>query len=70
MVYYLGSYLVPMIFMVFIWGIVHAGGLIVGQTWLIIEAREAPEFGNSLFVSFSNLGITLEQLLEAGSFQT
>ena len=46
-------------FMVFIWGIVHAGGLIVGQTWLIIEAREAPEFGNSLFVSFSNLGITL-----------
>ncbi|MEC3458173.1 MFS transporter [Bacillus thuringiensis] len=59
LVYYLGSYLVPMIFMVFIWGIVHAGGLIVGQTWLIIEAREAPEFGNSLFVSFSNLGITL-----------
>ncbi len=55
MVYYLGSYLVPMIFIVFIWGIVHAGGLIVGQTWLISEAKEAPEFGNSLFVSFSNL---------------
>ncbi|OOR30791.1 MFS transporter [Bacillus cereus] len=59
LVYYLGSYLVPMIFIVFIWGIVHAGGLIVGQTWLISEAKEAPEFGNSLFVSFSNLGITL-----------
>lgn len=59
LVYYLGSYLIPMIFMVFIWGIVHAGGLIVGQTWLISEAKEAPEFGNSLFVSFSNLGITL-----------
>jgi len=58
-VYYLGSYLVPMIFMVFIWGIVHSGGLIVGQTWLISEAKEAPEFGNSLFVSFSNFGITL-----------
>ncbi|MFE4427422.1 MFS transporter [Peribacillus butanolivorans] len=57
--YYLGSYLIPMILMVFIWGIVHSGGLIVSQTWLTIEAKEAPEFGNSLFVSFSNLGITL-----------
>ncbi|MGE8203625.1 MFS transporter [Heyndrickxia sp. NPDC080065] len=59
LVYNLGSYFIPMIFMVFIWGIVHSGGLIVGQTWLISEAKEAPEFGNSLFVSFSNLGITL-----------
>ncbi|KAA0777804.1 MFS transporter [Bacillus sp. BB51/4] len=63
LVYYLGSYLVPMIFIVFIWGIVHAGGLIVGQTWLISEAKEAPEFGNSLFVSFSNLGITLGTII-------
>ncbi|MFK4477877.1 MFS transporter [Bacillus sp. RC206] len=67
LVYYLGSYLVPMIFIVFIWGIVHAGGLIVGQTWLISEAKEAPEFGNSLFVSFSNLGITLGTTI-GGSF--
>ena len=59
LVYYLGSYFVPMIFVVFIWGIVHSGGLIVSQAWLISEAKEAPEFGNSLFVSFSNLGITL-----------
>ncbi|MFD4816631.1 MFS transporter [Peribacillus butanolivorans] len=57
--YYLGSYLIPMILMVFIWGMVHSGGLIVSQTWLTTEAKEAPEFGNSLFVSFSNLGITL-----------
>ncbi len=67
LVYYLGSYLVPMIFMVFIWGIVHSGGLIVGQTWLISEAKEAPEFGNSLFVSFSNLGIALGTSI-GGSF--
>ncbi|CAH2715191.1 Purine efflux pump PbuE [Neobacillus rhizosphaerae] len=57
--YYLGSYFIPMIIIVFIWGIVHSGGLIVSQTWLTTEAKEAPEFGNSLFVSFSNLGITL-----------
>ncbi|OPH62082.1 arabinose ABC transporter permease [Paenibacillus ferrarius] len=56
---YLGSYFIPMVVVVFIWGAVHSGGLIVSQTWLTTEAKEAPEFGNSLFVSFSNLGITL-----------
>ncbi|BBH24738.1 MFS transporter [Paenibacillus baekrokdamisoli] len=57
--YYWGSYFIPMIVIIFIWGIVHSGGLIVSQTWLTTESKEAPEFGNSLFVSFSNLGITL-----------
>lgn len=57
--YYLGSYLIPMVVIVIIWGVVHSGGLIVSQAWLTTEAKEAPEFGNSLFVSFSNLGITV-----------
>ncbi|NEW09071.1 MFS transporter [Paenibacillus sp. SYP-B3998] len=57
--YYLGSYFIPMVVVVFIWGAVHAGGLIVSQAWLTTEAKEAPEFGNSLLVSFSNLGITV-----------
>ncbi|MCE5173751.1 MFS transporter [Paenibacillus profundus] len=57
--YYLGSYFIPMVIIVFIWGAVHSGGLIVSQAWLTTEAKEAPEFGNSLFVSFSNLGITI-----------
>lgn len=57
--YYLGSYFIPMIIIVFIWGAVHSGGLIVSQAWLTTEAKEAPEFANSLFVSFSNLGITV-----------
>ncbi|WP_413373980.1 MFS transporter [Paenibacillus taichungensis] len=59
LVYYAGSYFMPMIIMVFVWGAIHSGGLIVSQTWLTTESQEAPEFGNSLFVSFSNLGITL-----------
>ncbi|WP_315794064.1 MFS transporter [Paenibacillus sp. BIC5C1] len=59
LVFYAGSYFIPMIIMVFVWGAIHSGGLIVSQTWLTTEAQEAPEFGNSLFVSFSNLGITL-----------
>lgn len=57
--YYLGSYFIPMVVIVFLWGAVHSGGLIVSQAWLTAEAKEAPEFGNSLFVSFSNLGITV-----------
>ncbi|MEK3916473.1 MFS transporter [Paenibacillus sp. FSL H7-0331] len=58
-VYDLGSYFIPMVVIVFLWGAVHSGGLIVSQAWLTAEAKEAPEFGNSLFVSFSNLGITV-----------
>ncbi|GGH31065.1 MFS transporter [Paenibacillus segetis] len=58
-VYYLGSYFIPMVVIVFIWGAVHSGGLIVSQAWLTTETKEAPEFGNSLFISFSNLGITI-----------
>ncbi|PCN43961.1 MFS transporter [Brevibacillus laterosporus] len=57
--YYFGSSFIPMAAVVFFWGIIHSGGLIVSQTWLMTEAKESPEFGNSLFVSFSNLGITL-----------
>lgn len=57
--YYGGPYFIPMLIIVFVWGAVHSGGLIVSQAWLTTEAKEAPEFGNSLFVSFSNLGITL-----------
>lgn len=37
----------------------HSGGLIVSQSWLGRDAVDAPEFGNSLFISFSNLGITV-----------
>ncbi|GIP28119.1 MFS transporter [Paenibacillus sp. J23TS9] len=59
LIYALGTSFVPMLFVVFLWGMIHSGGLIVSQTWLMTEVNEAPEFGNSLFVSFSNLGITL-----------
>ncbi|GMX66005.1 MFS transporter [Paenibacillus elgii] len=59
LIYYAGGYFIPMIVMILLWGIVHSGGLIVSQSWLMTEAQAAPEFGNSLFVSFTNLGITI-----------
>ncbi|QNV56895.1 Inner membrane transport protein YdhP [Paenibacillus polymyxa E681] len=58
-IYYIGSYYIPMIIIIIIWGAVFTGGLIVSQTWLTSEASEAPEFANSLFVSFANLGVTI-----------
>ncbi|MFB5762719.1 MFS transporter [Paenibacillus medicaginis] len=57
--YYFGSYFLPMMVIVFVWGAVHSGGLILSQALLMTDAKEAPEFGNSLFVSFSNVGITV-----------
>lgn len=59
LVYYMGSYTIPMIIIILLWGAVFTSGLIVSQTWLTSEASEAPEFANSLFVSFANLGVTI-----------
>ncbi|MFG2908455.1 MFS transporter [Kitasatospora sp. NPDC048286] len=54
-----GPHRAPMLATVLLWGAVHCGGLAVAQSWLARDATDAPEFGNSLFISFSNLGITL-----------
>ncbi|MFI1384214.1 MFS transporter [Embleya sp. NPDC020886] len=58
LLYAVGPYAAAMIVAVPLWGAVHSGGLIVSQSWLGRDARDFPEFGNSLFISFSNLGIT------------
>ncbi|TSB32578.1 MFS transporter [Streptomyces benahoarensis] len=55
----LGARLPAVVALVPVWAMVHSGGLIVCQSWLGRDTRQAPEFGNSLFVSFSNLGITV-----------
>lgn len=58
-VFFAGTYMIPMVIVVIVWGAIHTGGFIIHQNWLASEASEAPEFANSLFVSFSNLGIAL-----------
>lgn len=57
--YYWGPHFWLMAVIIFVWGTVHSGGLILSQALLMTDAKEAPEFGNSLFVSFSNVGITV-----------
>lgn len=59
MLYLAGPYFGAMVVAVLVWGVVHSGGLVVSQSWMGRDAVDAPEFGNSLFISFSNLGITL-----------
>ncbi|MFF3786543.1 MFS transporter [Streptomyces sp. NPDC001933] len=59
LLYAAGPMFAAMVPAVLIWGAVHSGGLIVSQSWLGLDASDAPEFGNSLFISFSNLGITV-----------
>ena len=59
LLYAVGPFFAPMVPAVLVWGAVHSGGLVVSQSWLARDAVDAPEFGNSLFISFSNLGITL-----------
>jgi MFS transporter, DHA1 family, inner membrane transport protein len=69
LIYSLGFSFSWMIGLTMLWGLLHLGGLIVSQTWLAGEAQETPEFANSLFVSFSNLGITVGTAI-AGWFIT
>ncbi|MCX4797275.1 MFS transporter [Streptomyces sp. NBC_01242] len=59
LLYAVGPLSAPMVLAVPVWGAVHSGGLVVSQSWLGRDAVDAPEFGNSLFISFSNLGITV-----------
>ncbi|MEV7238233.1 MFS transporter [Streptomyces sp. NPDC051020] len=59
LLYAVGPMFAPMVLAVLVWGAVHSGGLVVSQSWLGRDAVDAPEFGNSLFISFSNLGITV-----------
>jgi DHA1 family inner membrane transport protein len=47
------------------WGLIHSGGLLLGQSLISRQSEDAPVFGNSLFVSASNIGITLGSTLSA-----
>lgn len=59
LVWIFGFSILTMALLIIFWGIFHSSGLVVSQNWLMHEAREAPEFANSLYMSFSNLGITI-----------
>ncbi|QLK63595.1 MFS transporter (plasmid) [Enterobacteriaceae bacterium Kacie_13] len=61
-VWWLGFSPLAMCMLTVFWGAFHSSGLVISQNWLMREANEAPEFANSLYMSFSNLGITIGSL--------
>lgn len=58
-----GGLFTPMIGIIAIWGFVHTGSFIIGQTRSTMVAPEGPELAGSLMVSFGNGGVTVGTLL-------
>ena len=61
--YTFGGIFIPMTAIIGIWGFIHTGGFLIGQTRSTSEAPEAPELAASLMVSFGNAGVTLGTFL-------
>ncbi len=61
--YSFGGLFIPMAVIISVWGFIHTGGFLIGQTRSTSEAPEAPELAASLMVSFGNAGVTLGTLL-------
>lgn len=61
--YTFGGLFIPMAIIISVWGFIHTGGFLIGQTRSTSEAPEAPELAASLMVSFGNAGVTLGTLL-------
>ncbi|SHF85285.1 MFS transporter [Pedobacter caeni] len=59
LLFFFGSYFIPMILMVFFWGLVHTGGFLISNVNVTSSATEAPEFVNSIFTSCGNLAVTI-----------
>ena len=59
LLFFFGPYFVPMMVMVFFWGLVHTGGFLISNVNVTSSATEAPEFVNSIFTSCGNLAVTI-----------
>lgn len=50
---------IPIVIMMFLWGILAGIGNDISQYWMVSAAPDAPEFANGIFLSMGNVGITL-----------
>lgn len=55
----MGSLSIPMMIFTFIWGILAGAVANINQYWITSVVRNAPEFGNGLFLAATNLGTTI-----------
>ena len=61
--YVFGGWFFSMIAILVVWGFVHTGGFLIGQTRITAEAPAQPELATSMMVSFGNAGVTLGTFL-------
>lgn len=59
---YAGASFGATVLLVAVWGFLHTPCFLTGQAYMIAFAPEAPEFANSLSISFGNLGISIGTL--------
>lgn len=59
LIYYAGSWFIPMVIAIVLWGFIHTGGFLISNVNVTATAQEAPEFANSIFTSCGNLAVTI-----------
>lgn len=57
--FFLGSFTVPMAVLTFVWGVLAGAAANINQYWLATAAPKAPDFANGLFLASTNLGTTV-----------
>jgi predicted MFS family arabinose efflux permease len=62
-IYYSGPLSLATLLLIAVWGFLHTPCFLTGQAYMIAFAPDAPEFANSLSISFGNLGISMGTLL-------
>lgn len=67
LIYFMSDLTIPLIFLILVWGALFSMGLNISQYWISSSIIEAPDFSSGLYLSFSNLGITVGSTV-AGAF--
>lgn len=58
-VFTFGSMKIPTIILMALWGLLAGIGNDIAQYWMVSAAPQAPEFANGIFLSMSNVGVTI-----------
>lgn len=59
LLFFTGTFTVPMAIITFIWGVLAGVGANINQYWIMSSAPEAPDFANGVFLSSCNIGTTI-----------
>lgn len=57
--FFMGALEIPTIILVAFWGLLSGIGNVILQYWIVSAAPSTPEFANGMFLSMSNIGVTV-----------